>query len=202
MGDLRVRVRTEGGAEIASLRLDVGVPQVIFNASQGSATGSFLVELDPAKAPKTVDNFLAYVNQSGGCFYKDTLFHRVIKDFVVQAGGYTTGLAAKTTGKLPAIALESNNGLMNLRGAIAMARTADPNSATSEFFVNVKDNPDLDYQSNAKPGYAVFGKVIAGMEDIDRLQTVPTQEKTNGLGVTFKDAPQSEVVITTCGQVK
>lgn len=202
MGDLRVRVRNEAGAELASLRLDVGVPQVLIAASQGSATGSFTVELDPAKAPKTVDNFLAYVNQSGGCFYKDTLFHRVIANFVVQAGGYTTGLAAKTTGKLAPIALESNNGLSNVRGTIAMARTNDPNSATSEFFVNVKDNLDLDYQSDAKPGYAVFGKVVAGMADIDRLQTVPTQTKTNGLGVTFNDAPQAEVVITTCGQVK
>jgi peptidyl-prolyl cis-trans isomerase A (cyclophilin A) len=196
LGDLRVRIRKEGGAEIAALRLDIPKPQVTFTAAQGSATGLFVVELDPEKAPGTVDNFLAYVNQSP-CFYRNTLFHRVIPNFVVQAGGFTANLTTKNEGKMPTIALETNRGLSNLRGTIAMARTTEPNSATSEFYVNVKDNPELDYLSPASPGYAVFGTVISGMADIDRLQSVPTT--TKGL---FPNTPVTEVSITNCGQTK
>lgn len=201
LGDLRVRVRREtGGAELAMLRLDIPLPQVTFNARQGSgagaATGTFTVELDPEKVPGTVDNFLAYVNQST-CFYRDTLFHRVDTSLgVVQAGGYTTNLTTKE-GKMPTIALETNRGLSNLRGTIAMARQSAPNSATSEFYINTKDNPVLDYVSPSQPGYAVFGKVISGMADIDRLATVPTTQK--GLHDT---APVTEVVITNCSQTK
>ncbi|NRF66810.1 peptidylprolyl isomerase [Aquincola sp. S2] len=196
LGDLRVRIRKEGGAELASLRLDIPLPQVAFNVASGSATGRFVVELDPEKVPGTVDNFLGYVNQST-CFYRNTLFHRVIPNFVVQAGGYTANLTTKNEGKGPPVALETNRGLSNLRGTIAMARTDDPNSATSEFYVNVKDNPELDYASAAKPGYAVFGKVVSGLEDIDRIANAPTTSK--GL---FPNAPVTEITITGCGQTK
>ena len=202
LGDLRVRVRSEGGAELAALRLDIPLPQVTFNARHGTGagapTGTFTVELDPEKAPGTVDNFLAYVNQST-CFYRDTLFHRVdVAQGVVQAGGFTTGLTTKTQGLMPFIALETNRGLSNLRGTIGMARGSDPNSATSQFYINLRDNPAFDYASPSQPGYAVFGKVVGdGMTDIDRLATVPTTQKGQ-----FPTAPVTEVTITSCRQTK
>lgn len=203
LGDLRVRVRSEGGAELAALRLDIPLPQVTFNARHGTGagapTGTFTVELDPEKAPGTVDNFLAYVNQST-CFYRDTLFHRVEPNFVVQAGGYSNGFTPKT-GLGPPIVLESNNGLKNLRGTIAMARTAEPNSATSQFYFNLKDNPDLDYKSAENPGYAVFGRILPDVQDglkvIDAIAAVPTQA-TSG----FPHAPVENVTISACSQLR
>jgi cyclophilin family peptidyl-prolyl cis-trans isomerase len=202
-GDLRVRVRTAEGKELGTVRLDVPAPQVQFNARQGTTDGSFVVELDPVRAPKTVDNFLQYVNTSG-CWYKDRLFHRVIKDFVVQGGGYIAGLQPATGIGAP-IVLESQNGLKNLRGTIAMARTEAPNSATSQFYINVKDNPSLDYVSEDSPGYAVFGTVVSGQDKVDLLSQVPTMTKKstiNGQEVTFQDAPIDNVVITACGQIR
>jgi peptidyl-prolyl cis-trans isomerase A (cyclophilin A) len=195
---MRVRVRRETGGEVlGELRLDIPLPEVTFNAAQGSNTGTFTVQLQPEKTPGTVDNFLAYVNQASGCFYRDTLFSRVdTTQGVVQAGGYTTNLTTKE-GKLPPIALESNRGLSNLRGTIGMARSSDPNSANSEFYINMRDNKGLDYVSDAQPGYAVFGVVVSGMADLDRLYTVPTAPKGQ-----FPFAPATEVKITGCGQTK
>jgi len=201
MGDLRVRIRSAEAQELAALRLDVPTPRVQFNARQGPAggpTGSFVVELDPRVAPKSVDNFLAYANSSP-CFYRDTLFHRVIAGKIVQGGGFKTGLTPVST--LAAIALESRNGLKNLRGTIAMARTEVPDSATSQFYINVSDNPAFDFVDDANPGYAVFGTVFSGMDDIDRLQGVPTAQKTVG-DVTFSDVPVDEVSVTACGQIR
>lgn len=202
-GDLRVRVRTAEGKELATLRLDVPAPQVQFTAKQGTVDGNFVVELDPRKAPKTVDNFLQYVNTSN-CWYRDRLFHRVIKDFVVQAGGFIAGLQP-ATGIGPPIVLESQNGLKNLRGTIAMARADAPNSASSQFFINVKDNPSLDYAGDASPGYAVFGTVVSGMDKVDLLSQVPTMTKKatiNGREETFENAPIDNVVISACGQIR
>lgn len=198
LGDMRVRVRRESsGALLGELRLDIPLPEVTFNAAQGTNTGTFTVQLQPEKTPGTVDNFLAYVNQATGCFYRDTLFHRVdTAQGVVQAGGYTTNLTTKE-GKLPPIALETNRGLSNLRGTIGMARTSDPNSATSEFYVNMRDNLGFDYVSDSQPGYAVFGVVVSGMSDLDRLYAVPTVPKGQ-----FTTAPATEVKITGCGQTK
>ncbi len=198
LGDMRVRVRRETGGEVlGELRLDIPLPEVTFNAAQGSNTGTFTVQLQPEKTPGTVDNFLAYVNQATGCFYRDTLFHRVdTTQGVVQAGGYTTNLTTKE-GKLPPIALETNRGLSNLRGTIGMARSSNPNSATSEFYINMRDNKGLDYVSDSQPGYAVFGVVVSGMEDLDRLYAVPTTQKGQ-----FTTAPVTEVKITGCGQTK
>ena len=147
--------------------------------------GKFVVQLDPARAPKTVANFLDYV-KSG--FYKGTIFHRVIPGFMVQGGGFTATMQQKPT--RPPIALESQNGLRNLRGTIAMARTADPNSATAQFFVNVVDNPSLDYPKPDGYGYAVFGKVISGMDVIDKIVAVPTQNE--GM---FQNVPVKPIVI-------
>jgi len=156
-------------------------PQVIFKTNKGT----FVVELDPGKAPKTVENFLAYVNSG---FYSGTIFHRVINGFMVQGGGFTKDLKEKPT-RAP-IPLESQNGLKNLKYTIAMARTADPNSATAQFFVNVRDNSRLDYPSPDGYGYAVFGRVISGQDVIEQIKFVPTAV-TNGMG----DVPVSPVLI-------
>src|SRR5574341_2300650 len=138
-----------------------------------TSAGVIVVELDRAKAPKTVDNFVQYV-KSG--HYDGTVFHRVIDNFMIQGGGMTADMTEKPT-RAP-IPLESRNGLKNERGTIAMARTMDPNSATAQFFINVKDNVFLD-QSNARDGngYAVFGRVVSGMDVVDKIKAVPTGNK-------------------------
>ena len=132
-------------------------PQVKFATS----AGDFVVEVYPDKAPKTVENFLAYAREG---FYSGTIFHRVIDGFMIQGGGFTAGFQQKPT-RAP-IPNEADNGLKNLRGTIAMARTSDPGSATAQFFINVKDNPALDYRASTPQGwgYAVFGKVVEGMD--------------------------------------
>ena len=132
--------------------------------------GDIVIELDAAKAPKTVDNFLQYV-KSG--HYDGTIFHRVIGNFMIQGGGMTADMAQKPT-RAP-IPLESRNGLTNLRGSVAMARTNDPNSASAQFFINVKDNDFLDAaKARDGNGYAVFGKVVSGMDVVDKIKAVPT----------------------------
>ncbi len=138
-----------------------------------TSVGDIVLELDAAKAPKTVANFLAYVNAG---HYDGTVFHRVIPTFMIQGGGMTADMKEKTT-KAP-IALESRNGLGNVRGSVAMARTNDPNSATAQFFINVKDNAMLDAaNSRDGNGYAVFGKVVSGMAVVDKIRDVPTGTK-------------------------
>jgi peptidyl-prolyl cis-trans isomerase B (cyclophilin B) len=150
--------------------------------------GTFVIELDPAKAPKSVENFLAYVDAK---HYDGTIFHRVISTFMIQGGGYDATLEKKPT--RPAIQNEADNGLKNLRGTVAMARTSDPHSATSQFFVNVVDNAFLDHQKKEGPGwgYAVFGKVTEGMDVVDKIKAV----KTGSAGPFAKDAPEDLVVI-------
>ncbi len=135
--------------------------------------GSIVLELDPQRAPRTVDNFLQYVRDG---HYTGTVFHRVIADFMIQGGGFTSEMQQKPT-RAP-IPLESRNGLKNVRGTIAMARTNVPDSATAQFFINVKDNDFLD-QANARDGhgYAVFGKVVSGMEVVEKIRTVPTTRR-------------------------
>ena len=147
-----------------------------------TSAGDIVVEVDAAKSPKTVANFLEYV-RSG--HYDGTIFHRVIENFMIQGGGMTADMKEKQT-RAP-IALESRNGLTNQRGTIAMARTNDPNSATAQFFINVKDNDFLN-QSQARDGngYAVFGKVVQGMDVVDKIRATPT-----GPG----DVPLQQVVI-------
>lgn len=157
-------------------------PKVIFETTKGS----FTVELDPEKAPVSVENFLHYVNSG---FYAGTIFHRVINGFMVQGGGFTKDFKEKAPSKAP-IPLESKNGLKNLKYTIAMARTNDPNSATSQFFINVRDNQKLDYPSPDGFGYAVFGKVIAGADVIEQIKFAPTT-MVNGMA----DAPVNPVII-------
>ena len=157
-------------------------PQVVLETSKGQ----IVLELYPDKAPKTVENFLAYV-ESG--FFDGTIFHRVVRDFVIQGGGYTSDFTKKET--RPPIVNEAKNGLSNDRGTISMARTNDPDSATSQFFISTKDNPSLDPSAASPHGYAVFGKVIEGMEVVDAIGTVKTTYKMG-----MADVPTENVVLT------
>ena len=154
--------------------------------------GDFVVELAPEKAPKTVENFLQYVKDK---HYDGTVFHRVIEIFMVQGGGFTPDMKQKPT-RAP-VALEAGNGLKNEMGTIAMARTGDPDSATSQFFINVRDNPALDAPSPDGHGYAVFGKVLSGMDIISKLKVVPTGDKGP-----YRDVPLEPVVIKSATIVK
>ncbi|MBU3647333.1 MAG: peptidyl-prolyl cis-trans isomerase [Limnohabitans sp.] len=158
-----------------------------------TSLGNVVFDLYPAKAPLSVDNFLKYVDSG---FYTGTIFHRVIANFVVQAGGFKSGLAEMTPTYAP-IALESNNGLSNLTGTLAMARSSDPNSATSQFYVNLVDNTSLDYVDSTKPGYAVFGKVTSGIDVINAIGAVPTAS-SNGIS----DVPTTEVTVTSMKRLK
>ncbi len=143
-------------------------PRVLVKTSMGS----FVIALYPDKAPKTVANFLDYVHSG---FYDGTVFQRVIKGFLVQGGLFNRQLQPKPT--RPPIAIEANNGLSNLRGTVAAARAADPNSETSQFFINLVDNPRLNFisdQSGATWGYTVFGKIVQGMNVVDAIGNLPT----------------------------
>ena len=153
-----------------------------------TSLGDIVLELNQEKAPATVENFLGYVDQG---FYNGTIFHRVIDNFMIQGGGYTADYTKKET-RAP-IQNEADNGLANDRYTVAMARTMEPHSATAQFFINVKDNDFLNHSGkNIRGwGYAVFGKVVAGMEVVDRIRQL-----TTGPGGPFaKDAPREAVVI-------
>lgn len=151
--------------------------------------GNIVIELYPDKAPNTVTNFLAYVEKGA---YNKTIFHRVIKGFMIQGGGFDTSFNKKATDA--PIDNEANNGLSNERGTISMARTNDPHSATAQFFINVVDNPFLDHTSKSSRGwgYAVFGRVIEGMENADKIRNVSTGTQ-NGM----RDVPKEQVIITS-----
>ncbi|NCT98478.1 MAG: peptidyl-prolyl cis-trans isomerase [Comamonadaceae bacterium] len=150
-----------------------------------TSLGDIVVELDPAKAPKTVENFLQYVKDK---HYDGTVFHRVMGNFMIQGGGFTADMQQKPT-RAP-VPLEAGNGLKNDRGAIAMARTGDPDSATSQFFINVVNNPGLNAPSPDGHGYTVFGKVVAGMDVVDKIRAVPTGNR--GM---HQNVPQTPVTI-------
>lgn len=158
-----------------------GHPQVLLKTTDGDIR----VELYPEKAPKTVANFLDYVSSGQ---YTGTIFHRVIRGFMIQGGGYTQSYQEKPT-RAP-IPLESRNGLKNTGGMLAMARTSDPNSATAQFFINTVDNAGLDYPNPDGHGYAVFGKVIVGMDVVKKIEATPT-----GTHGPMNDVPQKPVVI-------
>ncbi|EDK56906.1 cyclophilin type peptidyl-prolyl cis-trans isomerase/CLD family protein [Burkholderia pseudomallei TSV 25] len=147
--------------------------------------GDIRVELYPEKAPKTVANFLDYVKAGQ---YNGTIFHRVIKGFMIQGGGYKTNFDEKPT-RAP-IPLESKNGLKNATGTIAMARTSDPNSATAQFFINTVDNAGLDYPNPDGNGYAVFGKVVSGLDVVKKIEATPTTVRGP-----MRDVPEKPIVI-------
>jgi len=151
--------------------------------------GDLVIELDPAKAPVSVENFLQYVRDG---HYNGTIFHRVIDNFMAQGGGFTADLQQKPT-RAP-IKNEANNGLSNLRGTVAMARTTDPHSAAAQFFINVVDNPRLDFVSEQNGftwGYTVFGKVVEGLETVDKIRAAETGPQ----GPFARDVPKTAITI-------
>ena len=183
-------------ALVAALALLAGAPQVMAqSAAPGprvqleTSLGTIVIELEPAKAPKSVENFLNYVRAG---FYDGTLFHRVIPGFMAQGGGFTPDFKQKPTTK--PVPNESPGGLANLRGTVAMARTGDPHSATAQFFINVADNRFLDAgpRQTGGFGYTVFARVIQGMEVADRMVAAPT----GPAGPFDKDAPRTPIVLS------
>ena len=149
--------------------------------------GDISLELDSERAPNTVANFIAYANDG---FYNGTIFHRVINDFMVQGGGFEVGMNEKTSGT--PIENEADNGLKNDYGTIAMARTMDPHSATAQFFINIKDNDFLNHTAPNSQGwgYAVFGKVVVGMDVLDKIKAV-----TTGSAAGHQDVPLDDIII-------
>ena len=172
----------------SSAQAQTAAPRVKFQTNQGD----FVVELQPTKAPKTVDNFLQYVADK---HYDGTIFHRVIDGFMVQGGGFTASMVQKPT-RAP-IPLEANNGLKNDVGTIAMARTGNPNSATSQFFINVANNASLNAPQPDGFGYAVFGKVVSGMDVVDKIRQTSTGNQ-NG----FQNVPTTPITITSVNLLK
>jgi len=206
VGEIRIRVEAPGyealekgfevqkgrwtQAEMVLARKAAAAPQPVSEASRPTVVmktslGEIRIRLFQDKVPDTVNNFLGYVNDR---FYDGTIFHRVINRFMVQGGGYTAGLDQKAT-KAP-IRLEDQAGLFNRAGMVAMARLADPNSATAQFFINLVDNPTLDHTPSGRLGYAVFGEVISGMEVVYKIMAVKTGPK-NGMS----DVPTQPVLI-------
>lgn len=160
------------------------VDHIVIKTNQGDIT----VALDASRAPQTVANFLRYVDEGR---YKQTLFHRVIKDFMIQGGGFNEQFQKQPT--FAAVNNEADNGLKNIRGSIAMARTSAPHSATNQFFINTADNTSLDHRGKTFRdwGYTVFGQVVAGMEVVDKISQLPT-----GRGGPFpRDVPRQPVII-------
>lgn len=173
---------------LLSTHLALANPQVVLETNYGNIT----VTLFEKEAPLTVQNFLSYVDDG---FYNGTIFHRVIKDFMIQGGGFTKELSQKQTKE--AIKNEAKESLKNLRGTIAMARTSAPNTATSQFFINLKDNPSLDYKS-FNLGYAVFGEVDeAGMRVVDKI----SYSLTGIIGM-YRDVPVETIEIIKAYRVK
>ncbi|MBN1815888.1 MAG: peptidyl-prolyl cis-trans isomerase [Sedimentisphaerales bacterium] len=156
-----------------------------------TSMGDILIQLNEEMAPVTTANFLRYVKEG---FYENTIFHRVIPKFMIQGGGFAVGMVEKNTH--PAIINESSNGLKNLRGTVAMARTPDPNSATSQFFINHVDNPGLNH-GGPYGGYAVFGKVVSGMDVVDAIAQVPT--RTVGM---HQNVPVEPVILRSAAVIK
>ena len=167
-------------------------PFVELEVTQGRATlGRIVIALDAVKAPVSVDNFLQYVRAG---HYDGTVFHRVMPNFMIQGGGYTAELVEKPT--RPAIKNEARNGLRNSRGSVAMARLNDPQSATAQFFINVRDNHRLDFGISGA-GYAVFGEVVEGLDIADRISVTPTTTRGG-----HENAPQTSVLIRQARELK
>ncbi len=167
-----------------------GNPKVSLQTNKGV----IVLELYPDQAPKSVENFLAYVDNG---FYNGTVFHRVIKDFMIQGGGFGQDMKQKDT--RPSVVIEADNGLKNERGTLAMARTSDPNSATAQFFINLKDNAFLNHTAKTPRGwgYTVFGRVTEGMAVVDAIGGLPTGSK----GPFPTDVPQETVIIEKASRV-
>lgn len=187
-GDMPLIVKTDAGEVVYSGTLTVPKPQV----GIVTALGNIVVELDPTAAPITVNNFLNYANSG---YYRNTLFHRVISGFMIQGGGFTTGMVKKPGQGAPIVS-ESKNGLSNVRGSIAMARLDDKDSATSEFYINHVDNLYLDYSATSA-GYTVFGKVVQGLDVVDTIAG-----KATGYVNGYANVPLEDITITAALQIK
>lgn len=174
-------------ASLAQTKEKAANPMVLVKTNMGS----FKIELYPEQAPVTVKNFLDYVDKK---FFDGTTFHRVIPGFVIQGGGFDKDMMRKAT--LPPIKNEATNGLKNLKATLSMARTNDLNSATSQFFVNLKDNAALDHVGDAQYGYAVFGKVVQGFDVIEKIAGVKTTTKGPNA-----DVPEKPVIIQSASRV-
>jgi peptidyl-prolyl cis-trans isomerase B (cyclophilin B) len=159
-----------------------------------TSLGDIVIELDPARAPKTTENFLGYV-RSG--HYDGTIFHRVIDNFMIQAGGFDPDMSARKPGQ--SIENEADNGLSNVIGSIAMARTSDPHSASAQFFINVSDNAFLDFKSRSTEGwgYCVFGAVVEGMDVVDKIVKSPTTGRAG-----HQDVPTEAIVIESALELR
>jgi cyclophilin family peptidyl-prolyl cis-trans isomerase len=168
---------------------EAAYPRVLLKTTKGDMT----IELYPDKAPITVKNFLAYVDSK---FFDGTIFHRVIKGFMIQGGGYTANFTEKAT--KPAIKNEAGNGLKNEPGTIAMARTSDVDSATAQFFINLVNNTFLDYRDNTVEGfgYCVFGKVVAGIDVLEAIGAAPT-----GISHQMRDVPREAITLISAKRV-
>ena len=191
VGEHIAHVSTSDGRFLGRLTFQVPQPQVSLTVPQGTIT----LQLDAAKAPVTARNFLNYVNSG---FYRLTLLHRAIPARGIVAGGYTTGLVGKAATQ-PAIVLESNNGLKNVRGTLGMVRAEAFDSATTQWYINTADNPDLDYVDAAQPGYAVFGTVLTGLEVVDAITAVATKTDT---AKNMPDVPVTEIRISAMSQTR
>jgi peptidyl-prolyl cis-trans isomerase A (cyclophilin A) len=178
----------EASASVGTVASSKSGPQVLLKTN----FGDIVLELDAEKAPKTTANFLGYVKDG---FYSGTIFHRVISDFMIQGGGFTKNMTQKTS-KAP-IQNEGKNGLKNTVYTVAMARTGDPHSASSQFFINTKDNEFLDFPGRDGWGYAVFGKVVSGNAVVEKIKGVPT-----GNFGPFQNVPNEPVIIESAKLLK
>jgi cyclophilin family peptidyl-prolyl cis-trans isomerase len=175
----------------------MSLPRVAFEIAQGEEDwGTIVLELDAEKTPKTVENFLSYVDAK---FFDGTIFHRVISNFMIQGGGYATPGEPKTKGLSAPVENEAAAGIKNTRGTIAMARTNDPHSATSQFFINVADNAMLDHPASDGWGYCAFGTVVEGLEVVDRIKDVETTENPQ---MREKSQPVNPPVIKTATRIE
>jgi len=188
-GPLRLQVKTSAGKVLFEKSFVVPSPRVLMQTNLGALT----IELLPEAAPTTVINFLNYVHAG---FYSSTIFHRLEQGFVLQGGLYNASLQPRGTPGDP-IALESNNGLKNLKGTIAMARTSEPNSATSQFYFNLQDNPGLDFVSNVSLGYAVFGRIHEGLFLLDLFNSIQTVAREG-----FPSVPSFPLAIEFAAQIQ
>ncbi len=177
-----------GGTVLAQESAPAANPRIALETSKGT----IVLELEPAKAPLSVNNFLTYVDEG---FYDGTIFHRVIRGFMVQGGGFGADFSRKTTHA--AIQNEAKNGVRNERGTVAMARTGDPHSATSQFFINHADNAFLDYPGQDGWGYAVFGRVVEGMDVVDAIATTATGTQSG-----MQDVPTEAVTLVRARRVE
>ena len=189
VGTLEVTPKTMQGVAMLVQAFEIPNPQVKMSTN----FGDLWIELNPDAAPVTVDNFLKYVNAN---FYNATVFHRLIPQFVIQ-GGWLNSEMFEKPGASGSIVLESNSGLKNTRGSIAMARGSNPNSATTQFYFNLVDNPKLDYQNEGSPGYAVFGKIVNGLGVLDIMTQISTASLYG-----LDNVPTSNIRINSAVQIQ